>query len=480
MVLLGDFPTQGAWITIVSVRPRSMRTGSLGAWQRWMPRGTALTPESWRSRHHIVIAITAAHIPLAFLIARLSNLDPALPLAGSLVVVVALAVALRAPTRLVGMSASAIALLSCSAGLIAMSGGLPATHFHIFLAIGVISLYQSWQVLLLGLAFVFTELGVIGLVEADAIYENANVALSGWAGLMIDALLVVGAAAINLTFWSLQERAHARAEEYYRQLYEGEQAVSEYLRTTQLMKDQLVSMVSHEFRTPLTCILGFTRTLAEHGSDVSEELRMDFLTRIVGHGERLHRLIENLLVASRVVEPDRNAVGDVRAQLMAVTSEMAKGGASVHTTVDRGELRVRMGRDSLYHVFYNLIENGVKFARPGTSPRVGVWREGDALVVEVANQGKPIALGDQIRIFDPFIQVDGSSTRVVDGLGMGLAVVRALTEAHGGAVGVRSDSQETVFWLRLPRAERQERRYDPGSCTRPPSASRLSKTSTAT
>jgi two-component system sensor histidine kinase KdpD len=241
-----------------------------------------------------------------------------------------------------------------------------------------------------------------------------------------------------------------------------------------------VSTVSHEFRTPLTCILGFARTLAEHGEEVPPELRGDFVARIVGHGERLHRLVENLLVASQVVEPDRNAVAEVRSQLLTVTTEMDKVGHHIETTIERGELRVRMGQDSLYHVLYNLIENGVKFSRHGTFPRVAVWRDGETVVIEVANQGPPIALADQVRIFDAFVQVDGSSTRAADGLGMGLAVVRTLVEAHGGQVGVRSDAGETVFWMRLATAARTVRRYAPRSCTQPPADSTWSNSSTAT
>lgn len=452
----------------------------LSALRGCLPRGEVLSPAAWGRRHHAIIAITAGHLPVLFAVAAHTGVDPAQPTAAAMVIAVALLVAWRAPTRMVGMSAAAIALLSCSAALIVFSGGIPLVHFHLFLAVGLISLYQSWQVLLLGLAFICLELGLIGTVAPRSLYDASGAPVSAAWWVVIDGTFVLGAAAIHLTFWSLQERAHARAEEYYRRLYEGEQAVSGYLRATQLLKDQLVSTVSHEFRTPLTCILGFARTLREHGDDVPAELRADFVSRIVGHGERLHRLVENLLVASKVVEPDRNAVAEVRAQLMAVTTEMSKAGHDVESTIERGELRVRMGQDSLYHVLYNLIENGVKFSRRGTVPRVAVWRDADAVVMEVANQGPPIALSDQVRIFDPFVQVDGSSTRAADGLGMGLAVVRTLVEAHGGVVGVRSDERETVFWMRLANARRGVRRYAPGSCTQPPAASTSSKNSTAT
>lgn len=450
--------------------PRSFETARMA-----LPRGTGLTDDAWRSRHRGVSAILVAHIPAVFAVATVIDGDLRRALAGAAIVAVLALIAGRAPSRFVAMAVAGTGMVTCSMVLIIVSGGHPAAHLHLLVAVGVIALYQSWAALLSGVATVILGLSATAIGSPQPLYDPMG-PMPDWTWVAIDGAFVLFACALHLSFWSLQEKAHNRAEEYYRRLYEGEQAVSDHLRATQMMKDDLVATVSHEFRTPLTCILGFARTLRDHPEDVAPEMRADFVDRIVQHGERLHRLVENLLVTAQVSSPVPDASSEVRPQLLAVTSALASSGRPVRTTVERGDLRVRMGRESLYHVLFNVVENGSKFSRPGTDPRVAVWQEGDEVVVEVANQGSTIDAQDRERIFEPFVQVDSSTTRAAPGLGMGLAVVRGLVEGHGGRVGVRSDPRETVFWLRIPAAPSSS--YAPRPCTRPRPASMSATSST--
>ena len=243
------------------------------------------------------------------------------------------------------------------------------------------------------------------------------------------------------------------AEDRYLQLYQAEVAANEYLRLTQQMKDELVSTVTHELRTPLTCILGFAHTLHEHADVLPPEARQEFVERIIAQSERLHRLVESFLMASRVVEPEFGATADVRTELQnAVRDLVDVHGATVETAVAPGELRARIAPAALYQVVFNLAENGAKFSEPGGRPLVTAWRDGDDAVLEVSNRGGGIPLEQQVRIFEPFVQLDASTTRETRGVGLGLAIVRRLVEGHRGQVGVRSTSGETVFWVRLPAA----------------------------
>lgn len=241
----------------------------------------------------------------------------------------------------------------------------------------------------------------------------------------------------------------------YLQLYEAEHEANEYLRLTQQMKDELVATVSHELRTPLTCILGFAHTLHEHGEAIDAAARRDFVARIISQAERLHRLVESFLLASRVTEPDLDAAADVGTEIASAVRDLVDvHQCAVETAVDPLDLRAAIAPAALYQIVFNLAENAVKFSHDDSRPQVLAFRDGDVAVIEVTNRGGVIAMDDQVRIFEPFVQLDGSTTREVNGVGLGLAIVRRLVETYRGQVGVRSSGGETIFWVRLPDADR--------------------------
>lgn len=245
------------------------------------------------------------------------------------------------------------------------------------------------------------------------------------------------------------------ATDPYLQLYEAEHEANEYLRLTQQMKDELVATVSHELRTPLTCILGFAHTLHEHGEAIDPAARRDFVARIISQAERLHRLVESFLLASGVTEPQLGAAAGVGAEVTAAVRDLVDvHQCAIETAIDPPDLRAAIAPAALYQIVFNLAENAVKFSQPGSRPRVVAFRDGDVAVLEVSNRGGAIAMDDQVRIFEPFVQLDGSTTREVNGVGLGLAIVRRLAESYRGQVGVRSSAGETIFWVRLPDADR--------------------------
>ena len=261
--------------------------------------------------------------------------------------------------------------------------------------------------------------------------------------------------------------------DHYLALYEAEHEANEYLRVTQQMKDELVATVSHELRTPLTCILGFAHTLHEHGEAIDAAARRDFVARIITQAERLHRLVESFLLASRVTEPQLDAAAEVDVEVTAAVRDLVDVHQSaVETSVEPAGLRAAIAPAALYQIVFNLAENAVKFSQDGSRPRVVAFRDGETVVIEVSNRGGVIAMDDQIRIFEPFVQLDGSTTREVSGVGLGLAVVRRLVESYRGQVGVRSSADETIFWVRLPDADRpaareaRARRWSPSTTAR--------------
>lgn len=239
------------------------------------------------------------------------------------------------------------------------------------------------------------------------------------------------------------------------QVYAAERASAERLRELDRMKSDFVASVSHELRTPLTLIHGFALTLAGRGDRLTPEERAEFLDKIVLGSRQLARLIEDLLAVSRWEHVNREddaavevaaVVADVIEQLGEV---LADHNVMVDTKADLPPLRAAPQRVEL--VLRNLVENAAKYS-PAHSPilvRAGLAEGGVA--IEVADRGPGIPADQHARIFERFYQLDQSSTRRVGGTGLGLYLVKNLTEAIGGTVELESEpGRGSVFRVVLP------------------------------
>jgi signal transduction histidine kinase len=226
------------------------------------------------------------------------------------------------------------------------------------------------------------------------------------------------------------------------------------LREAERLKRELVAVVSHEFRTPLTSILGYASTLERRGEQMDRATMQAGLRAIERQARRLERTVANLLVASGEPEPPRGDTADLRA-VAGVVGEGLRAASRVQVEVEEG-LRVRIGEGSLVRVLEHLVDNALKFSTPATPVTVRAWRAGDQAVLEVADQGTPIAEADLERIFEAFVQADSSDTRPVEGMGLGLAIVRRVVNAHGGSVEARSVPPEVVVRVTLPLAQPAE------------------------
>lgn len=220
----------------------------------------------------------------------------------------------------------------------------------------------------------------------------------------------------------------------------------------------MVVDVAHELRTPLNNLRGYLEALqdglVEPTREVYDTLHAELL--------RLVRLTEDLLAAARGGErrhDDRVAV-DVGAVLRKAFDlfgprlehrRVELRTAELQAGFDAGALTVAADPDQLDQVFTNLLQNGLQFAPEGTWIEVCARAEQQVVRVEFANPGAPIPAADLPFVFEPYYRADKSRSRVTGGAGIGLAIVRALVEAHGGTVGVTSTPAETRVWVELPR-----------------------------
>jgi signal transduction histidine kinase len=238
-----------------------------------------------------------------------------------------------------------------------------------------------------------------------------------------------------------RERMAARVEQMAERLAEQEHT-----------RARFIGKVSHELRTPLTVIKGYVFTLRRGEHDSAKLAKLDV---IEAECERLACLIEDLLELSRSRAGELRVCDEtfaLRGCVEEVVERLRTVADQRDVTLDvawnaNGEL-VRGDRNRVRQIFANLLSNGIRYAPPETAVTVAAHREGDQLAVSVDDQGRGIAESDLPHIFDEFFQAGGRSE---PGAGLGLAIARELTEAHGGRIEVRSELDAgTSFTVRLP------------------------------
>jgi len=295
---------------------------------------------------------------------------------------------------------------------------------------------------------------VAGALEPSSVYNHAAAIENPWGWAAIHATFIAMASAVGMANWKLNELARHRAENYYKRLYEGELAVVQRLEEVDRVKGELVAAVSHEFRTPLTVILGLARTMADPVTSGRVDVA-DFAGRIHRQGRRLELLVENLMQAERPIEVggscDAGPAVDAGIQVARRGSEQAITDVEVTVAADQ---RIALSPFGANVVISNLVSNAVKFADPGTTVEVSVHPlQTGGTVVAVSNHGPEVPPQLSAKIFEPFVQGDSSNTRAADGIGLGLHLVHRIVTANGGHVTVTSLGGVTTFsvWLPPPR-----------------------------
>jgi two-component system sensor histidine kinase KdpD len=234
---------------------------------------------------------------------------------------------------------------------------------------------------------------------------------------------------------------------------------AEILRRTDELRRALLNAVSHDLRTPLATIMASASSLRQNDVMWTDEERQAFAQAIEQEAERLNRLVGNLLDLSRI------EAGSLRPQKSWQDLE-----ALIEDTLDRlrsvtarHHLRVEMPKDlspvwidpvEIGQVIYNLVENATKYAPPDTEITLEVRRISGALAVVVSDRGQGIPPASITHLFDPFYRVMDGRPRP-QGLGLGLAIVRGLVEAHGGRVWVENrpgGGAQFIFTLPLTAA----------------------------
>ncbi len=249
-----------------------------------------------------------------------------------------------------------------------------------------------------------------------------------------------------------RKRAVARSKKLYQQAKEASR-----------LKDEFLATISHELRTPLNAIIGWVKILGRSGND--ENLFRKALVTIERNTAAQVHLIEDILNVSRIVTGKMNL--NIRpVELVTVIENsvdtarpMAENkGIDLHTFFGSDAGVVSGDSERIQQIVWNLLSNALKFTPKGGSVEVRLEKVNSNIEISVSDTGEGISNDFLPFVFERFLQADASITRKHGGLGLGLAIVRHLTELHGGTVDVYSEGvgKGTIFTVKFPVAVREQ------------------------
>jgi signal transduction histidine kinase len=223
------------------------------------------------------------------------------------------------------------------------------------------------------------------------------------------------------------------------------------------LKDEFVATVSHELRTPLTSMMGFLEMVREEEAGALTDEQRRFLAIVYRSSERLQRLVGDLLFVARL---DANGlqlqladvhVDDVMRECVEATAALARARDLELRTEIEAIPAIQGDRERLVQLATNLLSNAVKFTPGGGLVTARTFLEGDDAVIQVEDTGIGIPSPDQERLFQRFFRSSIATEQAIPGTGLGLVISKAIAEAHGGRISVRSDAGAgTCFTVRLP------------------------------
>lgn len=425
------------------------------ALRAWLPKGGLLSEDVWRARHRWIVRLLWVHAAVIAVVVALRGFEPLHAfLEGSIVAVSALLASRASGRRTQGIVAS-FGLLSASAILVHLSGGYIEMHFHFFVMIIVISLYQDWSPFLLAIGYVVLHHGIVGVLDPDSVYNHPDAVASPWKWAGIHGFFILGASIASLVSWRLNEMTLLSRLATERQ---ARAAAEEGLR----LREEFLSVATHELRTPVTSIKGYAQLALRAVTSAQprgRERLNETLSRLDEQCDRLARLITQLLDASRIqggrlmLEPGQIELGEVVHRSVA----SAQDRSTTHTwKVDVEPGLVAIADDArIDQVITNLLDNAIRYSPRGGAIEVTGRRLGDRVEVAVADEGIGIPEGDLEKIFERFYQT--SHGRELGGMGLGLFISQEIARAHGGKiVAERRRGKGSRFVFSIPLAAQRE------------------------
>lgn len=259
-----------------------------------------------------------------------------------------------------------------------------------------------------------------------------------------------------VTLRDISERKAAEAEhERAARLMRKQNAM---LREADQLRSELLSIVSHDLRTPLTSVIGYLELLDDEETGPLNAEQQSHLAAVRRGADRLLALVNDLLVIARADAgkleldlADTDLVELARDAVHALLPKAADSSIRLGLLAEE-PVRARVDRARIAELLENLLSNALKFTPAGGSVDVRVAAQNGAVVLEVADTGIGISTDDQRHLFKRFFRASTATDHAVPGTGLGLAIVKAIVDAHGGSIAVRSEVGEgTCFRIEIPK-----------------------------
>ncbi len=222
------------------------------------------------------------------------------------------------------------------------------------------------------------------------------------------------------------------------------------------MRNNFMSSVSHDMRTPMTTISGFIDCILDGA--IPPEKHEHYLRVIRDEVQRLSRLVATLLDISRIQAGDRKFVMKpfdicemARQIIISFEQKIESKGLDVEFDADGDNIMVNGDHDAIYQILYNICDNAVKFSRDGGLFRISIKNKDKKVAVSVYNDGEGIPYADQPYIFERFYKSDKSRGKDKSGVGLGMFISKTIINAHNEDISLRSEPGEFCeFTFTLP------------------------------
>lgn len=241
-------------------------------------------------------------------------------------------------------------------------------------------------------------------------------------------------------------------------------AMADSMERSEDRRRELIANVSHELKTPMTVISGFADGILD--GTIPKEQEAKYLETISSETRRLSRLVRSLLDVAQVsAEADKmRAISNfdiaelIRVAIVGLIPKFEAKQLDVEPQLPEEPVLVTGEKDSITQVVYNLLDNAVKFATPGTALRIALWRQGEHAYVSIENEGEIISESDMPLIFDRFYKSDRSRGLDKEGVGLGLYLVKTILDRHNQSIYVTSKDGITKFTFTMKISQPEPKR----------------------
>ena len=227
-------------------------------------------------------------------------------------------------------------------------------------------------------------------------------------------------------------------------------------RASEKSKDELITNVSHDLRTPLTSIIGYLGLIEDHQYQSEEDI-LKYSHIAYDKAKQMKNLVEDLFEYTKVQQhgaPVNLMTVDLGQLLEQVGAsfelEADKKGMAINVTCEPSPLSITADPEKLGRLFSNLVANALKYGHGASYIHLTAKQLGEKVVITVADDGEKIPAESVKHLFERFYRVESSRNKATGGTGLGLAIVQSIVELHHGSVTARSDDQETAFVVTLP------------------------------